>query len=65
MMDHNLIPPFLIREAGLYVDETPKSQVGLPTILDNHVIVDSESGMQIHLALNRIFSYFPMQTLTI
>ena len=63
-MDHNLIPPFLIREAGLYVDETPKSQVGLPTI-DNHVIVDSESGMRIHLALNGIFSYFPTRSLTI
>ncbi len=23
-MDHNLIPPFLLREASLYVDKTPK-----------------------------------------
>ena len=23
-MDHNLIPPFLIQEAGLFLDETPK-----------------------------------------
>ena len=23
-MGHNLIPPFILREAGLYVDETPK-----------------------------------------
>jgi hypothetical protein len=63
-MDHYLIPPILIWGAGLYVDETPKSQVGLPTI-DNHVIVDLESGMQIHLALNGIFSYFPMRSLTV
>ena len=49
---------------GLYVDETPKSQVGLPMI-DTHVFVDSKSGMQIQLALNGIFSYFPTRSLTI
>ena len=38
--------------------------MGLHTI-DNHVIVDSESGMRIHLALNGIFSYFPTRSLTI
>ncbi len=64
MMDHNLIPPFLIRLAGLQVDETPKHQLALPTI-DNHTIYDSESGMRIHLKLNRIFSYFSTQTLTL
>ena len=25
-MDHNLIPPFLIKEASLFLDETPKFQ---------------------------------------
>jgi hypothetical protein len=25
-MDHNLLPPFLIREASLFLDETPKFQ---------------------------------------
>jgi hypothetical protein len=34
-MDHNLIPPFLLRMAGLQVDETPKHQLTLPTV-DNH-----------------------------
>ena len=34
-MDHNLIPLFLIRMAGLQVDETPKHQLALPTV-DNH-----------------------------
>ncbi len=48
-MDHNLIPLFLLREAGLYVDKTPKHQVANPTV-DNHVIVDSETGMRIHLS---------------
>jgi hypothetical protein len=47
-MNHNLIPSFLIREAGLYVDETPEHQVANPTV-DNHVIVDPETGMRIHI----------------
>jgi hypothetical protein len=46
-MDHNLIPPFLIREAGLLLDETPKHQLEHPTI-DNHAIVDPVTGMRIH-----------------
>ena len=54
-MDHNLIPPFLIREAGLLLDETPKHQLEHPTI-DNHAIVDPVTGMRIHLSLNGIFS---------
>jgi hypothetical protein len=35
-----------------------------PTV-DNHVIVDSETGMKIHLSLNGIFSFFPTCTLTL
>jgi hypothetical protein len=64
MMNHNLIPSFLIREAGLYVDETPKHQVANPMV-DNHVIVDSETGMRIHLSLNGIFSSSPTHPLTL
>ncbi len=59
MMNHNLIPLFLIREAGLYLDKTPKHQVANPTV-DNHVIVNSETGMRIHLLLNGIFHPFPL-----
>jgi hypothetical protein len=46
-MDHNLIPPFLIREAGLLLDKTPKHQLEHPMI-DNHAIVDPVTGMWIH-----------------
>ncbi len=63
-MDHNLIPPFLIRLAGLQVDETPKHQLALPTV-DNDAIYDSETGMRIHLKLNGILSYFLTQALTL
>jgi hypothetical protein len=58
MMDHNSIPPLLIRLAGLQVDETPKHQMASPTV-DNHAIYDLETGMHIHFKLNGIFSYFP------
>ncbi len=63
-MNHNLIPSFLLREAGLFVDKTPKHQVANP-LVDNHVIVDSETGMRIHLSLNGIFSSFPTRALTL
>jgi hypothetical protein len=61
-MDHNLIPPFLLQEAGLTLDEMPKHQMESPTT-DNHVIVDKESGMRVHLQLNGIFSVFPTRNL--
>ncbi len=64
MMDHNLIPPFLLRMAGLQVDETPKHQLALPTV-NNHLIYDSETEKHIHLKLKGIFSYFPTQALTL
>jgi hypothetical protein len=63
-MDHNLIPTFLMRQAGLYVDEMPKDQCALPMI-DNHVIYDSDTRLRIHLALNGIFSFFRTQALTL
>jgi hypothetical protein len=61
-MGHNLIPPFLICEAGLALDEMPKFQLDTPTI-DNHAIVDNVTGMRIHLKLNGIFSYFTTRNL--
>ncbi len=61
-MRHNLIPPFLIRKAGVALDEMPKFQLDMPTI-DNHAIVDNVLGMRIHLKLNGIFSYFTTRNL--
>ena len=57
-MGHNLIPPFIMREASLYVDETPKFQLADRASIDNHCVYDPESGLRIHLQLNGIFSYF-------
>jgi hypothetical protein len=61
-MDHNLLPPFLVREASLFLDETPKFQ-STDLTQDNHTIFDKETGMMIHLQLNGAFSYFPTQLL--
>jgi len=57
-MDHNLIPPFLLREAGLFVNDTPKIHVLDPDISD-HSIYFENANLRIPLALWGIFSYFP------
>jgi hypothetical protein len=59
-MDHILLPPFLAREAGLKIDETPKCCLDSPSVL-NHSICDPITGMHIHMALNGIFLYFVMR----
>ena len=65
-MDHNLLPPFLVREASLFLDETPKFQsTDLSRNNHNHTIYDDETGMRIHLQLNGTFSYFPTRALTV
>ena len=56
-MKHHLIPPFIMREAGLVVNEVPKRQAHQPD-LSTHVIYDPATQMTIHLQLNGVFSYF-------
>jgi hypothetical protein len=63
-MNHNLIPPFLMREAGLIVNETPKIHVPDPDISD-HSIYFEQAKLRIPLALWGIFSYFPTQCSTV
>ena len=57
-MDYNLVPPFMMREAGLIVDETPKIQMAGDATIENHSIFDPVTNVRIHLKLNGIFSYF-------
>ena len=57
-MVHNLVPPFILREAGVQVKEIPKFQCKDPDVND-HAIVFDESGFRIPLALRGIFSFFP------
>ena len=62
-MRSNLIPPFLLREAGLIVNDTPLIHVPEPKAED-HLIVDPESGVKIHMSLNGVFSGFETRALT-
>lgn len=57
-MKNNLMPPFMMREAGIEVRDTPKIQVADPT-QDDHAIVFPSTGFRIPLSLWGIFSYFP------
>ena len=63
-MEYNLLPPFLIREAGLSVDECPKYQSPSPSI-ENHSIHIETSDLRIPLKLNGTFSYFDSRIPTI
>ena len=58
-MNNNLILPFMLREAGVKVNKTPKIQVKDPDE-DDHAIIFPETKFRILLSLWGIFSYFPM-----
>ena len=45
-MDHNLLPPFLVQEASLFLDEMPKFQ-STALLLENHTIHDEKTGLRI------------------
>ena len=49
-MEHNLVPPFAMREAGLVVDEQPKIHTANPD-KRSHSIFEPESGLRIPLQL--------------
>jgi len=57
-MTNNLIPPFVMREAGIKVDDIPKMQVKDPSATD-HAIVFPDGNFCMPLSLWGIFSYFP------
>jgi hypothetical protein len=56
-MRNNLIPPFVMREAGIRVNDTPKIQTTEPTEED-HSIYFPDSDFRIPLSLWGMFSYF-------
>jgi hypothetical protein len=63
-MKNNLIPPFILREAGITVNDVPKIQVKDPTVYD-HVILFPETKFFIPLKLFGIFSYLPTSKPTV
>ena len=56
-MDNHLMPPFIMREAGIIINDIPKMQILDPDISD-HSIYFKEDNVRIPLSLNGIFSYF-------
>ena len=56
-MSHNLIPSFIMRKAGLVVNNTCKINAQSVNE-DTHTVQDSKSGLVINLQLDRIFSAF-------
>ena len=57
-MNHNLLPPFIMREAGILVRDTPKIHMEEPSEED-HAITFPETGFRIPLSLSGTFSFFP------
>ena len=62
-MQNNLLPPFILREAGLHVNDVPKIHVSSPTI-DDHMIGTDDMSLRIPLKLYGTFSYFPSRAPT-
>ena len=58
-MENNLVPPFMLREMGVTMNDVPKIHKEDPTV-DDHVITFMEMGFRIPLSLWGIFPYFPM-----
>ena len=61
---NNLIAPFIMRSAGVTIDERPKIHYDDPTV-DNHCVMFDDSDLRIPLQLNGIFSYFQSRKPTI
>ena len=57
-MTHNLLPPFMLMEAGITINEIPKIHVNSPTE-EHHTITFQETNFRIPLSLHGTFSYFP------
>ena len=58
LMGSNLILPFMLREAGIQVNDKSKIHADDPTE-DDHAIIFLETKFHILLSLWGIFSYFP------
>ena len=57
LMNHNLLPPFILRQGGIIVNDTAKIHCSDPST-DDHCILFPHSDLRIPLKLNGIFSYF-------
>jgi hypothetical protein len=63
-MERNLIPPFILREAGLIVNDVPRIHCGEELNDESHCIIDRSTGMKIRMFLRGIFSGFDSRELS-
>ena len=63
-LEHNLIPPFLLRRAGVHVNDEAKILVKAPTE-EHHSLYFPDNKLRIPLSLKGIVSYFPTRKPTI
>ena len=56
-MNHNLVPPFVLREAGFTVNDIPRIHCENVSN-DSHCIIGEDKSLRIPLLLHGIFSYF-------
>ena len=61
-MSNNLIPPFILLEAGITVNDTPKIQLAEPTI-DDHCLYFAETYFRIPLGLRGVSPILLQQSL--
>ena len=62
-MENNLIPPFIMREGGVIVNDVPKFQCKVPTVEDFTISFET-CDLRIPMQLNGTFSYFHTRTPT-
>ena len=62
-MENNLIPPFIMREGGVIVNDVPKFQCKDPSVED-HAITFETCDLRIPMQLHGTFSYFHTRTPT-
>ena len=63
-MEHNLIPPFILREVGLVLHDTSKIHCNVPSV-EYHYLFNEETGLRIPFTLDGTLSVFKTRSLTI
>ena len=63
-MKNNLIPPLIMREAGINVNKIPKIHLNNPDV-EGHYMFFVETNFRITLSLKGVFSYFPVSKPTV
>ena len=57
-MQQNLIPPFIMQEAGIEVNDVPRIHIWDELIRESHSIMIPQVDLRIPLWLSGVFSYF-------